>query len=225
MDDWIRTHLTDHPTDDPRVNVDVVLDRDTIASGQPQPPFRTNSLRDVVLPPSLTSLERYAFMDNNLPESEVESIRANAAANIPSAQSRLGSMYADGLGVLQDDREAVGWFTTAAEAGDASAQNNLGVMYATGRGVLQDDSAAFRWFESAAEQRNLFAQNNLGVMYANGRGVEQDYVLAHKWLNLAGAGGYVGALELREVVAEEMSTEDLQAALAAAREQEALASP
>jgi TPR repeat protein len=41
--------------------------------------------------------------------------------------------YDNGTGVLQDDKEAVKWYTKAAEQGDADAQFNLAVMYVNGR--------------------------------------------------------------------------------------------
>ena len=47
-------------------------------------------------------------------------------------------MYDNGKGVLQDYKEAVKWYTKAAEQGHANAQSNLGVKYDNGEGVLQD---------------------------------------------------------------------------------------
>ena len=54
------------------------------------------------------------------------------------AQNHLGWMYDEGIGVSQDDQEAVSWYGKAAKQGLATAQNNLGVMYTEGRGVSQD---------------------------------------------------------------------------------------
>ena len=44
-------------------------------------------------------------------------------------------MYAKGECVPKDIREAVKWFTKAAEQGYANAQFNLGVAYHNGNGV------------------------------------------------------------------------------------------
>jgi len=52
-----------------------------------------------------------------------------------SAQYSLGVMYANGLGVPEDDAEAARWFRLAAEQGNALAQYNLGFIYDSGRGV------------------------------------------------------------------------------------------
>ena len=85
-----------------------------------------------------------------------------------SAQFNLGVMYANGLGVKQDDFEAVKWYRQAAEQGDANAQSNLGAAYSAGRGVKQDDFEAVKWYRQAAEQGYANAQSNLGSAYSAG---------------------------------------------------------
>ena len=66
-----------------------------------------------------------------------------------SAQFNLGSMYADGRGVKQDDFEAVKWYRKAAEQGNASAQLILGISYLFGKGVQVNKSLAKEWFRKA----------------------------------------------------------------------------
>ena len=61
-------------------------------------------------------------------------------------------MYDDGLGVTQDDRQAVKWYIAAAEQGYAMAQHHLGAMYYDGQGVLQDYVRAHMW-------ANIWASN------------------------------------------------------------------
>ena len=221
MDGWIRTHLENHPDRNQSPSggtLNLVLDREFLESELRLFPRRSGDWEH-----DSWAWERGVSSPDTEPDAEleayVEALRIVAEGGDTSAQNNLGAVYADGVGVLQDEQEAVRWFRTAADAGDASAQNNLGVMYADGRGVLRDDAAAFGWFESAAEQGNVLAQNNLGVMYVSGRGVERDYISAHKWFNLAGAAGYEGARELRDLLAEKMNPEDVQAALSAARAQ------
>jgi len=77
-------------------------------------------------------------------------------------------MYAKGLGVPQNDAQAVAWFRKAAKQGDAGAQNNLGTMYRDGRGVSQDYAQAVAWFGKAAKQGDAGAQNNLEEMCKKG---------------------------------------------------------
>ena len=45
-----------------------------------------------------------------------------------AAQIELANAYRKGIGVTQDYKTAVKWFTLAAEQGDAVAQYNLGIM-------------------------------------------------------------------------------------------------
>ena len=72
---------------------------------------------------------------------EIDALRARAEAGDAEAQFNLGTVYADGEGVPQDDAEAARWFRLAADQGLGEAQNNLGFMYDTGRGVPQDSCA------------------------------------------------------------------------------------
>ena len=68
------------------------------------------------------------------------------------AQLMLGVMYARGIGVKQDDFEAVKWYRQAAEQGDADAQAILGFLYLLGeRGVQVNKSLAKEWFGKACD--------------------------------------------------------------------------
>jgi TPR repeat protein len=141
-----------------------------------------------------------------------ETIR-KAESGDAEAQFRLGRMFEQGLGrmfdtgrfVRQDYKEAVKWYTKAAEQGDAGAQNNLGQCYRRGQGVPQDYKEALMWLTMAAEQGLAESQNNLGAMYYLGEGVPQDYVQAYKWFNLASAQGHEGAKHNLEIVKNRMS--------------------
>lgn len=77
------------------------------------------------------------------------------------AQSDLASLYEEGLLVSKKPREAVRWYTLAAQQGFRGAQTNLGVMYATGNGVEKNKQAAVLWLSRAAEQGDTIAQKNL----------------------------------------------------------------
>ena len=90
------------------------------------------------------------------------------------AQYNLGTMYAEGKGVLSDDNLAAAWWRKAAEQGYASAQFNLGNVYGNGERVPKDEQQAVAWYRKAAEQGYAKAQFNLGQMYRNGRGVPKD---------------------------------------------------
>ena len=120
-------------------------------------------------------------------------LRASAEAGEAAAQRILGGMYVTGVGVPQDDAEAVVWYRRAAEQGDANAQYNLGAMYAEGLGVPQNAAEAVAWYRRAAEQSHARAQNNLGAMSAEGVGVPQDDAEAVAWYRRAAEQGDAAA--------------------------------
>ena len=76
--------------------------------------------------------------------------KSAAVKNNAYAQSQVGNMYNEGLGVVQDYAEAVKWYRLAAAQGNASAQHNLGLMYGKGQGLPMDDVRAHMWFNLAA---------------------------------------------------------------------------
>lgn len=122
-------------------------------------------------------------------EPDIVELRKEADQGDAKAQDILGAMYAKGLGVPQDDKQAFIWCRKAAEQGMATSQFNLGIMYAKGQGVPQDDKQAFIWFQKAAEQGVAQAQINLGSMYASGQGVLQDYKQTFIWFQKAAEQG------------------------------------
>ncbi|MEM6626957.1 MAG: SEL1-like repeat protein [Pseudomonadota bacterium] len=58
----------------------------------------------------------------------------------------------------------------------------------------------------------------LGLIYSTGMGVAADLVAAHKWFNLAALRGSQDAKACRKDMADQMTTEEVRAALKAARE-------
>ena len=78
--------------------------------------------------------------------------------DLPPHSTTLAVMYYNGDGVVQDYREAVKWYTKAAQQGDVNAQYNLGVMYDKGEGVEKDDREAVKWYTKAVEQEDASAQ-------------------------------------------------------------------
>ncbi len=145
-------------------------------------------------------------------------IRVLAERGEATWQFALGSMYKNGTGVAQDDKEAVKWYRKAAEQGYMKAQNALGVMYEKGRGGAQDDKEAVKWYRKAAEQGEAFARYNLGVMYAKGRGVAQDYVQAYMWFDIGAANGDGEAKEHRDKIEKLMTAADISKAQTLAKE-------
>ena len=110
-----------------------------------------------------------------------------------ASQFYLGRMYANGEGVLENDKTALIWYLLAADQGDYYSQYNLGTMYESGNGVLKNYYTAVKWYTLAAEQGFAHAQYNLGTMYSNGSGVPESDKTAVKWFTLAAEQGFAHA--------------------------------
>ena len=80
-----------------------------------------------------------------------------------------------------------------------------------------DFDTALKQWKPLAERGNSRAQSNLGAMYYNGQGVLVDFVIAHMWFNISAANGNEIGAENRDVLAKEMTSEDLSKAEAMAR--------
>lgn len=111
----------------------------------------------------------------------------------PRAQYRLAQMFADGVGVDQDEWAALNWYRKAAEQGSVEARYELAVMYSIGRGVRQDRSRAAYWYGRLAEDGHVIAQHLLAGMYEEGKGVAKELPRAVFWYGRAAEQGYVQA--------------------------------
>src|ERR1700739_1803276 len=69
----------------------------------------------------------------------------------PKAMTLLGALYAEGLGVPQDDRRAAEWYRLAAARGDSNAMFALAMFALSGRGGPRDRDASTRWPAAAAQ--------------------------------------------------------------------------
>lgn len=124
------------------------------------------------------------------------SVAASVGNNI--AQSYLGWLYYNGLGVIINKERAAQLYTLAAKQGNVNAQLNLGAMYLTGDGVEKNLEDAFQLTMDAANQSSPTGQHNLASMYFNGNGVSRNYAEAVRWWKLAIQNGYSGATRLSE---------------------------
>ena len=89
-------------------------------------------------------------------------------------------------------------------------------MYDHGAGGPQDYKEASRLYTLAAEQGFAMAQTELGTMYYNGHGALADYIMAQMWYNIGAANGNEIGAENREIIAKEMTSEDISKAEAMA---------
>ncbi len=88
-------------------------------------------------------------------------VAALAREDIALAQHFLGWHYHKGIGIEQDDGQAVHWWLKAARQGVAEAQQGLGWAYANGRGIDEDLEEAYRWFSRAANRGDETAREEL----------------------------------------------------------------
>ncbi|MZH40943.1 MAG: sel1 repeat family protein [Nitrospinae bacterium] len=158
------------------------------------------------------------------------------------AQFRLGELYQYGLGVTQDNQEAIKWYRIAAENGNSAAQLILGFMYDLGLGVPKDNQKALKWYRLVAKNRNILsnedinklssmnvpqsiqsltreaergvtqAQYALGKIYASEQNKSRNYVLAHMWYNLSGLQGHMDATRQIQSIEKKMSQEEIEEA-------------
>jgi uncharacterized protein len=77
---------------------------------------------------------------------------AEAERSVPIAQTYLGYMYQNGLGVPRNYTVAASWLNQAAQQGEPTAQFLLGLLFDKGYGVPQDWVQAEVWLNLAASR-------------------------------------------------------------------------
>lgn len=111
-----------------------------------------------------------------------------------AAQGHIDSI--DNLRILENNKYAVELESVkkAAESGDKKAQNRLGEMAEFGQGMERDLEQAFEWYKKSADQGWVAAYYNLGRCYNFGTGVEQNFSEAEHWYRKAATDGYSNAM-------------------------------
>jgi len=120
--------------------------------------------------------------------SHEKEFRASAEQGNAEAQYNLAMLYDRGLGVENDDSEALKWYREAAEQGYAKAQYNLGMMYYFGKGVPQDKEAGYQWVILAADRGEKAAKDAMTELakklsseqITNARAAAKAWSQAHK---------------------------------------------
>ncbi len=106
-----------------------------------------------------------------------------------AAQTLIGQIYADGLGVGQDKQKAATWYEAASRNGDPLATFALATMYQEGDGLPRDRKRAAELFQRAADAGNMMAKYNLGLLYIEGSYLKPDLVRAAELIGEAAAAG------------------------------------
>ncbi len=110
----------------------------------------------------------------------------NDALNSWKLASQIGSKEADFLlgflynGVLQNDKEALYFFTKAASSGHIQAQINVGLKYERGEGTFIDKEKALYWYSQAALNQNDVAQFRLASLLQEEFGKVEE---SHFWFS------------------------------------------
>ncbi|NOU01753.1 MAG: sel1 repeat family protein [Gallionella sp.] len=113
-----------------------------------------------------------------------EKFRTLAEQGDASAQFNLGSLYRQGEGVAQDDKQAALWWAKAADQGHTDAMDNLGLRFAKGEGVELDLVQAYKWFSIAGMRKNESAAANAKVTLAKmtPAQIEEAQNIAKEWM-------------------------------------------
>lgn len=145
-------------------------------------------------------------------------IASRATQGDADAEMQLGQRYADGNGVVKNDKEATRWFEKAARHGQAEGQYRYGLALLEGRGVVQDYKAAFNWIEQPAKLGHSNAQYSLGELYRYGTGTVMNKAQAYLWFNLAAAQGVEKAAKARDSLVWQLKPEQISAMQEAAHD-------
>jgi uncharacterized protein len=123
------------------------------------------------------------------------------------AQFFVGFINDFGLGVPEDDKEALKWYELAAEQDDSRAQQAkihiIEGQYSLAAYNLAKNnvSVALKMLKENAENGIMESQRYFGMMYAQGEGVTRDDVLAYKWYAISGLNGNKdAAAQISEVI-------------------------
>ncbi len=102
----------------------------------------------------------------------------------------LGVCYEYGIGVKEDEKTALEYYFTAANAGHPEAQCEVATAYLVGKnGVDVDYSEAYKYVTAAIEQEEPRAYRIMGDIYYYGMGIEEDDYKAAEWYTKAADAG------------------------------------
>ncbi len=90
------------------------------------------------------------------------------------AQTQVGGMFRDGIGVTKNIDKGTEWTRKAADQGCGMAESNLAAQYLWGLGVPKDVRTAAELYQRASDHGDEYAQWMLGKLYLSGDGVPKD---------------------------------------------------
>lgn len=128
------------------------------ASTDAMPAFNETRFGDKVSDPAFGAFQRGLYLTAfNLG-------LERAKTGDPAAQTLVAEIYARGLGLKADQKQAAHWYGLAAEQGEHEAQFRYAAMLLQGIYVQKDTKKAETLMQKAAEAGNAMAQFNYGQM-------------------------------------------------------------
>lgn len=151
-----------------------------------RPPENDSPL--TVLPDNATIDYAYGAFQRGLYLSAFAIALEHARKGEPAAQTLVAYIYANGLGVPQNHKEAVTWYDLAAKGGDPSAMEELANLLMVGEGVQKDPDRARSLLEQAVAKGRRSAAYALGLIHL-GDGSDGDLIKASEAFKVAADAG------------------------------------
>ena len=148
---------------------------------------------------TVNNIQAYAFFKAGDYAAAKELWESLAAQGNTTAMINLANLFQQGIGVDEDDQQALQFIIQAAEKGDARAQYELGIEYEKGILLARDIQQAAKWLLASAKQDNMDGQFAYGIMLltAFGQGMEvasaEQQQEAREWLTKARLNGHPDA--------------------------------
>ncbi len=89
--------------------------------------------------------EAFTLFDDGKHEQAFEAFLATARAGSPEAQEMVGMMFAQGLGIEEDQAQALRWLERAAQNFQPLSMHHVGIRYFSGQGVRRDLQRGVMW--------------------------------------------------------------------------------
>ncbi len=148
---------------------------------------------------AVKSLEAYARFKSGDYQAAREIWQKLAKKGNTTALINLANLFQQGMGVDENDRQALSYIRQAAELGDSRAQYELGIEYEKGDLVDRDLQQAAYWLQLSAKADNADGQFAYGILLATafGKGLGETTEIQRRqalyWLQKAQANGHPDA--------------------------------
>ncbi len=138
-----------------------------------------------------------------------------AVKGLPQAQYNVGIFLAEGRGTARSVPESIRWLRQAAVKGHTLARVYMTALLLRGEIQalnIQQVAEMARWINDEALRGDKQAQFYMGLMTARGVGVQPDAAEAYYWFELAAKQDVAPAVHGRELLAEQLTTAQVEEA-------------